>query len=248
MKAIVSLCAALWFSAPAFAGGYSGWAVPTIIEHSNGGILVYGNFNDVNNCGSGLYTPVFVAEDPNNPDFLPTVASLLMMAVQSHSQVQFYLHDCTTVSWRQGPNPVFNKAWTSGVIFNSPSQPVGVSALDLVTRLEALEAAAAEGEPETELVVTPNLSTTTNVWTGVDHDTLISITRSCGANGGQYTYVYLREHASASEQLVEQARCWEYNTDTATFMVPAGWQYKFTNYAPELAVSYAQVPVQTAQN
>lgn len=240
MKQLV--CAGLWalISSSAFAGGYSGWAVPTVIEHSNGGILVYGDFNDVNDCSPGVNRPVFVAEDPNNPNFLPTVAPLLMMAVQAKSQVQFYLMDCTTVSWRQGQNAVFNRAWTSGVLFNSPTNAVGVAPDDFVTRLEALEAAVEAGANEGELTINTNVPSALNVWTSVGSDTMFSMTRLCANNGGQVVQVYIRKDAMSAEQYLEDARCWEYNMDTSTFMVPAGWQYKFMNYLPERLVSYSK--------
>lgn len=242
MKALYTLFAALLFTSSAHAGGYSGWAVPTVVEYSNEGLLVYGNFNDVNNCDPAVVRPVFVAPDPNNPDFLPLVSSMLMMAVQGQTEVQFFLQSCTDVSWRAGPNPVFNLAWTSGVLFKSGTVPVGVAPENIISRLEDLEADVAADVP-TEVQVETNVSVSLGTWVAVTHETQMSLTRRCGANGGTYSYFDIRESATATPATVGQVRCWEYNTDNATFTVPAGWQYRIWNYVPEIVTRYTHVPI-----
>lgn len=128
------------FTNLSYASGYSGYAIPTYLEYVNEGLLVYGDFPDINNCSPSPGFPIFISSKGLDASYFPTVSALLSAALHSKSEVQFYLYRCTTVSWHWGnQNEYINEAYTSGVYFKSPQNSTGVSPSEILDRLTNIE-------------------------------------------------------------------------------------------------------------
>ena len=109
MKSIVGILL-LMLSSELFAAGYTGWAVPTQLEYVNGGILVTGEFGDVNGCGQQNY--IFIAPSSEPKDFT-TMTSIILAAFVAQKEVRFYANGCTAVTFHFSGTPI-NSAHTSG--------------------------------------------------------------------------------------------------------------------------------------
>lgn len=99
-------------SSNSFAAGYTGWVVPTQLEYTNGGILVYGGFSDVNSCGQAGY--IFIRPTPTDPDLYKTMTSMILTAFTAGKEVRFYTQECVQVSMHWSGN-VINAAHYSGL-------------------------------------------------------------------------------------------------------------------------------------
>lgn len=95
MKKFIGLVL-LFVSSSCFASGYTIWTKPTMLEYVNQGILVSGNFADVNQCGKSGY--IFIRPTPNNPEIFRTMASMILTAFTAQKEVRFYVYECATVS------------------------------------------------------------------------------------------------------------------------------------------------------
>jgi hypothetical protein len=104
---------AIIFCAPhAYAGGYTAWAVPSQLEYVNGGILVSGNFGDINSCGQSGH--IFVMPSENDQNWFQSSLSILLTAFAAQKEIKFYTQDCTSVSFHWGPVENINAALMNG--------------------------------------------------------------------------------------------------------------------------------------
>lgn len=78
-----------------FAGGFTNWAVPTMIEvERGGGFGVWGDFGNPAFCHTSNVVYV-MASHPQYKEIYATVLS----ALNNGYQVRFYVHSCDIVAW-----------------------------------------------------------------------------------------------------------------------------------------------------
>lgn len=109
MRIVIGILLSLLASGT-FADGYTSWAKPTQLEYVNGGILVTGEFGDVNECGQQNYIFIVPSSDPK--DF-STMTSIILTAFTAQKEVRFYTKDCAAVTLHFSGAPI-NSAHTSG--------------------------------------------------------------------------------------------------------------------------------------
>lgn len=102
-KLLLSLMFCLFFS-PAFAGGYSKWAVPTIVEIVSGGVLIRGAFGDPNNCTLADY--IFIRSTDARYD---SILSMSYTALVGKREMRFYSSTCTSVGFHWGLREIINE-------------------------------------------------------------------------------------------------------------------------------------------
>ena len=90
------------------AGGGTTWCVPTEIEKVANGILVKGDFSDVNSCGQAGY--IFYPDSHLRPD---AFLSIMLTALTAKKEVKLYTDSCVAVSFHWAGN-VINRVLDNG--------------------------------------------------------------------------------------------------------------------------------------
>lgn len=93
------------------AAGYTTWSKVTQVEYVNGGLLISGNFDDVNACGKSGY--IYIKETPEAPIKFQTMTSMVLSAFAAQNKVRFHTKSCGAVSMHWSGD-VINIAHTSG--------------------------------------------------------------------------------------------------------------------------------------
>lgn len=94
---LAMLSIATFFPQLGFAGGYTPYVVPTMMEVVSGGIVVYGAFGNENSCTSSdtvLYSNTFVDYE--------VVVSMVLAAITSGREIRFYSDECVTFAFHGG--------------------------------------------------------------------------------------------------------------------------------------------------
>lgn len=111
MKVVAALiCSLLPLSG--LAAGYSGWAVPSQVEWVSGGILITGNFTDVNGCGQA--NKIFLDQAGGDIESFKMRVAMVLAGFAAQKEMQFYSVGCTTVPFHYSGN-VINAANINGV-------------------------------------------------------------------------------------------------------------------------------------
>jgi len=82
------------FSANIFAYGYSAWGHVSSVELVSGGVLIWGDFSDPNNCGSS--NRVFIS---SADAFYESSLTFAMTALASQREIRFFSSTCVKVSF-----------------------------------------------------------------------------------------------------------------------------------------------------
>jgi hypothetical protein len=99
-------------SSVGFAGGTTAWAIPTQVDLTYGGIMVYGAFGNVGGCS--VTDRFFV---PINAGQYKEIYATLMAAFTAGKQVAVYVDTCDSVGWYAAPTVTFNYMVNSGIIY-----------------------------------------------------------------------------------------------------------------------------------
>ena len=99
-------------SARGFAAGNTAWAVPTQIDVTYAGIMVYGSFGNTGGCA--VADRFFI---PINTGQYKEIYSALMLAYASGKQVSAYVNSCDPVGWYAAPSVTFNYMVNSGILY-----------------------------------------------------------------------------------------------------------------------------------
>ena len=91
---------------------YTPWAIVTQIERVGYGILIKGEFGDVNSCGEANYVYY-----PNTHHDYELIASMALTALTAVREMRFHVDSCAAVSFHWGSAPVINQATNGQAIF-----------------------------------------------------------------------------------------------------------------------------------
>lgn len=101
MKKLFLILVAVFMSNLVYAGGYSGWAIPTNIELVSGGVLIKGDFGDPNECGKADY--IYVSQETKSYE---SVLSMALAALMGKREMKFYSSTCSPVTFHWAGNVV----------------------------------------------------------------------------------------------------------------------------------------------
>lgn len=98
-------------SSAGFAGAHTSWAVPTQIDLTYAGIMVYGSFGNAGGCtvADRFFVPI-------NAGQYKEIYATLMTAFSSGKEVSVYIDGCDSVGWYAAPSVTFNYMVSSGII------------------------------------------------------------------------------------------------------------------------------------
>jgi hypothetical protein len=99
-------------SSAGFAGANTAWAVPTQVDLTYAGIMVYGSFGNPGGCA--VTDRFFV---PANAGQYKEIYATLMTALAAGKQVSVYVDACSPVGWYAAPAVTFNYMITAGIIY-----------------------------------------------------------------------------------------------------------------------------------
>ena len=99
-------------SSAGFAAGNTAWAVPTQIDITYAGIMVYGSFGNTGGCT--VVDRFFV---PINTGQYKEIYATLMLAFSSGKEVSAYVNSCDPVGWYAAPSVTFNYMNNAGIIY-----------------------------------------------------------------------------------------------------------------------------------
>ncbi len=102
----------LSMSTTGFAAGTTAWAVPTEVDVTYAGIMVYGAFGNPGGCT--INDQFFV---PVNTTQYKEILAMLMMAFATGKQVAIYVNSCETVGWYTIPSTTFGFMHSAGMIY-----------------------------------------------------------------------------------------------------------------------------------
>ena len=96
MRYVAFYCACVFilFSTSVSAADYTGWAVPSQVEIVQSGILIKGNFVNVNECNNS--NEIFYG---NADTDYQLAASMVMTAIVAKREMQFYVDSCFNVTF-----------------------------------------------------------------------------------------------------------------------------------------------------
>lgn len=99
-------------SSTGFAAGSTDFAVPTRIDVTYAGIMVYGSFGNPGGCSVAdrLFIPI-------NTGQYKEIYATLMMAYASGKEVSGYVNVCDSVGWYAAPSVTFNQMVSSGILY-----------------------------------------------------------------------------------------------------------------------------------
>ena len=110
-KSLVGLFSSMLCSS-AFAAGNTAWAVPTQIDVTYAGIMVYGSFGNTGGCtvADRFFVPI-------NAGQYKEIYATLMLAFSSGKEVSAYVSSCDPVGWYASPSVTFNYMVSSGILY-----------------------------------------------------------------------------------------------------------------------------------
>jgi len=99
-------------SSTGFAAGNTAWAVPTQIDVTYAGVMVYGAFGNVGGCSIAdrFFMPV-------NTGQYKEIYATLMLAYSTGKEVSAYVNACDAVNWYAAPSVTFNYMNNAGILY-----------------------------------------------------------------------------------------------------------------------------------
>jgi hypothetical protein len=93
--------------------GSTAWAVPTQIDVTYAGIMVYGAFGNMGGC---TVTDQFFFVPINTGQYKEIYATL-MLAFSTSKEVSAYVNACDSVGWYAAPSVTFNYMNNAGILY-----------------------------------------------------------------------------------------------------------------------------------
>ena len=112
VRKFLQACLLMALSATGMAAGNTEWAVPTRIDVTYAGVMVYGAFGNPGGCAVAdrFFMPI-------NTGQYKEIYATLMMAYASGKQVSAYVNACDSIGWYAAPSVTFNYMNNAGIIY-----------------------------------------------------------------------------------------------------------------------------------